>query len=329
MTKRPALPPTLGDVFSAPFALRTGVTSSRLRANDLDAPFISVRRVVGAEREGTNDDNPYLAQAAHRRNRARDYAPRLTPGQFLSHETAAAWYGGPLPLVVNDEGIVDLHDAVIHVGVYGARPLPRHRGVRGHRDRNMLTNVRVVDGVPVSSPASTWASLGRLALPDLVALGDYFCRVWREGVGRPDAGRRPLATINELRREAEAGRRVGVVRLREALDLIREDSWSPRESILRVVLWQWGLPEPQLNRDVFDDAGRFLGCVDLCYPEQRIAIEYQGRHHEAQSVEDAERIARLRAAGWIVIEVTSELLDDQDRLIQEVREALAARKSHR
>ncbi|MGG1910294.1 hypothetical protein AB1285_25935 [Microbacterium sp. NRRL B-14842] len=51
----------------------------------------------------------------------------------------------------------------------------------------------------MTSPAATWVSLGTLPLADLVALGDYFCRRWRPGVGRPDVAWQPWATIDELR----------------------------------------------------------------------------------------------------------------------------------
>lgn len=163
-----------------------------------------------------------------------------------------------------------------------------------------------------------------MSLLSLVALGDYFCRVWRAGHGRPPADRPPLATIDELRTTVEAHRWQGIRRLREALELVREDSWSPRESQVRCHLVLAGLPEPVLNHDAYDRHGAFLGCVDLAYPERRIAIEYHGILHSARYAADVERIAALRAAGWTVIEVTSELLARPERLVARVRAALDA-----
>ncbi|NKF31500.1 hypothetical protein HER21_34230, partial [Pseudomonas sp. BGM005] len=110
---------------------------------------------------------------------------------------------------------------------------------------------------------------------DLVALGDHFCRVWRDGFGRPDVGRRPLSTRDELGAMLSAGRRTGIRHLRQALELIREDSWSPLESAIRCHLVMAGLPEPRLNHDVYDAEGRFVACVDLAYPGKKIAVEYQ------------------------------------------------------
>jgi very-short-patch-repair endonuclease len=95
--------------------------------------------------------------------------------------------------------------------------------------------------------------------------------------------------------------------------------------MLRCTLVFAGLPEPALNHDAYDRHGRFLGCVDLAYPELRIAIEYHGRLHHAQYAEDVERIAALRAAGWIVIEVTNALFARPDELVARVRAAIASR----
>lgn len=191
-----------------------------------------------------------------------------------------------------------------------------------HRARRTTTALTEIDGLPVTTAAGTWANLGSLSLVDVIALGDYFCRVWRAGPGRPNAGMPPIATLVDLRVAIASGRRVGIRRLRDAVELIREDSWSPRESAVRCHLVLSGLPEPELNHDVFDDRGRFLGCVDLAYPSRKVAIEYHGMLHHQRYAADVERIAALRAAGWIVIEVTSALFATPDELVARVRAAL-------
>ncbi|WP_091184480.1 DUF559 domain-containing protein [Paramicrobacterium humi] len=86
------------------------------------------------------------------------------------------------------------------------------------------------------------------------------------------------------------------------------------------------LPEPVLNYDVTDNAGRFLACIDLAYPDAKIAIEYMGQHHGKQYARDVERVERLRAAGWIVIQVSSTLLfTTPNELVARVRTALLSR----
>ncbi|WP_029151115.1 hypothetical protein [Microbacterium indicum] len=208
---------------------------------------------------------------------ARAYAPLLRPDQFFSHTTAAAIWGAP----------VHLADERIHVSVFGDRSLPRAAGVFGHRSSPVLTTTRDITGLRVSSPASTWASLDALSVIELVQIGDHLCRVWRRGRGRPHAGRAPIATPEELRRALDAGRHLGASRLREALGLIRLDSWSPRES------------------------------------RTRVELEYQGEMHASSYAADIERIERLRAHGWEMIQATK--ATGSGDLARRVRIALLAR----
>ena len=267
--------------------------------------------------------DPYERQRLSRIARARTYVPRLHFGHFFSHETAASIWGAPLPLEFNAENVLaNGEELKLHVSASGAVPFPRAKGVTGHRTLASLTSLSEHDGLRVTSPAATWVSLGTLPLFDLIALGDFFCRQWRTGHGRRHVGRPALATIEQLHSMLSAGRRRGSARLKAALQSIREDSWSPRESLVRCVLVAAGLPEPELNIDLFDPNGRFLGCVDMAYPEHRVAIEYLGMLHDERWAKDVERLAALRAAGWTVIEVTSPLLADRERLVARVRSAL-------
>ncbi|WP_156761526.1 DUF559 domain-containing protein [Microbacterium karelineae] len=239
--------------------------------------------------------------------------------EFYAYETAVHLLDAPLPPGLGREV------RPLEVGVFGNLPLPRGAGVHGRRLHAEMVNVVHVDGLRVASPASTWAMLGSWDLIDLVALGDGFCRVWREGVGRPHAGRPPLATKEQLFAALSAGRRRGAATLREAFGEIRLDSWSARESACRVRLVRAGLPEPELNIDLFDPRGEHLGCVDLVYRQWKVAIEYQGAQHHATYAKDVERIERLRAEGWIVIQVTAALHADPAALIRRVAGALRSR----
>lgn len=316
------LPSSLSTRFSVRDAADAGVNRGRLRRADLTSPFHGVRDA--GPRPALRALDPFEKQAAERRIRARQYAPLLTPHQFFSHDSAIALLGGPLPLETDKGEIVDGMTLPVHVSTLGSGPLVRVSGVTAHRANTRNTVViRSRNGYVMSSPASAWAQSASWDLMDLVALGDYFCRAWRSGPGRKNPGKRPLATVDELRAVAESGRRVGIARLREALDLVREDSWSPRESKIRCLIVFEGMPEPRLNYDVYDAFGHFLGCVDLAYPELKVAIEYQSMLHHDRYAHDVERIAALRAAGWVVIEVTSELFADPRTMIGRIRDALA------
>jgi hypothetical protein len=308
------LPHTLGPEFSVAEAARAGVGRGRLRATDLERPFHGVRRVQQAD---VPSSDPFQQRQQKTITLARAYAAWMRDTEFFSHETAALLWGAPLP-----RG----DDERIHVAVHGSAALPRARGVAGHRTRQEVATVTAVDGLAVTTPASTWAMLGHLELFALVAVGDYFVRAWRpEGYFRVNPGVPSLTTPERLIAAVDAGRRVGAGQLRLALGLIREDSWSRNESITRCHLVTAGLPEPVLNRDYFDQYGEHLGCVDLSYPDFKTAIEYQGRQHARLNARDIERVERLRAQGWIVIQVTAPLLENPGELVRRVRAALISR----
>ncbi|UJP09970.1 hypothetical protein L2X99_16640 [Microbacterium sp. KUDC0406] len=316
------LPASLGSRFTVQDAAAAGVNRGRLHRRDVAIPFRGVR----AKPVETNHHalDPYARQAAERRIRAWEYVPRLSAGQFVSHESAVAMRGGPLPLVwVVDEGKEEPAEGralPVHVSTFGDGALVRAAGVRGHRADPRFAQAAVMDGVAIATSPTMWAQLGTWSIFDLVALGDFLCRVRRPGYGRKEVGRAPFTTIDDLRATVSAGRWGHVRRLREAVELVREDSWSPRESRLRLDIVFAGLPEPLLNQDVYDDHGRFLGCVDLAYPDRKIAIEYHGALHSGRYAADVERIAALRAAGWIVIEVTS--ASRTENVLARIRHAL-------
>jgi hypothetical protein len=324
MTSHEELPDDIGAAFPVRLARAYGVSRARLRRRDLDAPFYGVRiRADAATPPIVDEADPYARQRRMRVVRARAYDPGRHHGHFFSHSTAASIWGAPLPLEFAPDGrVAEASDLALHVSASGAVAFPRASGIVGHRTLASMTEVGEHDGLRVTSPAATWVSMGALSVSDLVALGDYFCRAWRPGIGRRHIGRPSLTTVEDIRMLMNKGRRRGAERLRAALDLIREDSWSPRESQVRCILLAAGLPEPDLNIDVFDDRGVFLGCVDMAYPEHRVAVEYLGIVHDTQWARDVERIAALRAAGWTVIEVTSVLLRRPEVLVNRVRAAL-------
>lgn len=314
MGARSEIPPELGNSFIVSDALAAGVGAGRLRGRDLEKPFHGIRSKPSTD---PASEDPWAARRARIRQLAAAYAPRLGDDQFFSHETAAAIWGAPL---------VESGEIVIHVSTIGTGRIARGRGIRGHRTKQTYASTRIVNGLRVASFATLWASMGAsLGRDQLVVLGDYGCREWREGYGRPDPGRRPIATLTELLAAMHAGRRVGIDRLRDAHPLIRLDAWSPRETRARLLLVDAGLPDPQLNHDVYDAHGGFVACVDLAYPEFKVAIEYQGQLHGEQYARDVERIERLRAEGWIVVQVTSETLRYPNVVARRVYEALVSR----
>lgn len=289
-----------------------GVPRSRLRASDIDSRFHGTR-VVCAE----------FPPPSRRFDEARDHelalirvlGTRLLENQFFSHRSAALLWEAPLPYAPPE----------LHVSTIKPLPAPRIKGAVGHRMLPSRVRLRDVDGLRVLSPSFTFATLGAMPLVDLVILGDHFARKHRAGIGRKNVGKPPLATREEMDVVLSLGRWSGTSRLREALSLIREDSWSPRESLTRVLLMGGGLPEPELNVDIFGGDGRFLGCVDMAYRQHRVIIEYQGEQHSSSYADDVERIERLRAEGWVVIQVTKALLARPAVLVARVAAELQKR----
>lgn len=313
--KRAPLPPELGAVFPVKDAAAAGVRRSRLRANDLDAPFRGVRVLAGhPPAEGAHG---LAAREQLIVDRAGALAPVLTSAQFFTHVTAAVVWGIPIP-----PGMLRAA-ARLDVGVFAPSRHPRREGVRGHEVAPGAADVvtHPTTGLPVTSPSSTWAMLAAV-LPrvgDLVIAGD---RIVREPMFRGDP--RAMATLDELRGAVESGRRVGIRQLREALPLVRTRSASPGETHCRLDLVQAGLPEPALNHVIRDARGRLIAVADLAYPSHRVAVEYEGEHHLRESAQwnrDILRQEALASLGWSVIRVTRAHLGRS--VVDRVRAALA------
>ncbi|WP_433515918.1 DUF559 domain-containing protein [Nonomuraea sp. CA-143628] len=113
--------------------------------------------------------------------------------------------------------------------------------------------------------------------------------------------------------------------LRDTLSLADRGAASPRESWLRVILVDGGLPRPttQVRVPLADDRFAYL---DLGWPEFRVAVEYDGqRHHTsaADQLRDEHRRAELRALGWRVIVVRRDVIPGQTAdLLHQVADTL-------
>lgn len=162
----------------------------------------------------------------------------------------------------------------------------------------VAVRVHVVDGLPVASQIDTWIALSSLLSRDeLIAVGDAIVDPRRTSFTRDDL----TAAVKRH------GARHGAVRLREALEEIREGARSAQETALRLALTRAGQPMPILNPDVVDRSGVFMGQVDLIYGRARIAIEYEGDHHRVEPDtwrKDIARRERFEDAGWRTMRVT-------------------------
>jgi hypothetical protein len=79
------------------------------------------------------------------------------------------------------------------------------------------------------------------------------------------------------------------------------------ETRLRMLIVLAGLPEPQVNLTLRAGDGTPLRRYDLCWPEVRVIVEYDGRHHverEEQWEADLDRREADDDDGWRTLIVT-------------------------
>ncbi|RSM45571.1 hypothetical protein DMA12_13450 [Amycolatopsis balhimycina DSM 5908] len=117
----------------------------------------------------------------------------------------------------------------------------------------------------------------------------------------------------------------GIVRAKRAFRLADPRAESIPESELRVWLTVAGL-EPDLQVSVVDERGAFVGRLDLAFPEQKLAVEYDGDWHRdgIQPQRDEGRRQAIRALGWRFVIVTkAELYGAPKAVVESVRAALS------
>ena len=97
----------------------------------------------------------------------------------------------------------------------------------------------------------------------------------------------------------------GIRQLKELLPLVNGGAASPRETWLRLLLIDAGLPKPTTQIPV-NDGWRMLGVLDMGWEDFMVAAEYDGDQHRTdrrQIVKDIYRLDKFRDLGWIVVRV--------------------------
>lgn len=217
-----------------------------------------------------------------------------TPGAWISHVTAARLRRSCLPPWLSDS-------TELHLSKPRSLPSVRRKGVVGHTVTAADGEVESFDGIRISTRPRTWLDMARvLPLKDLVCLGDELIRLPRpEFEGR----HAPFATLESLRALTDRHKNLqGIVRAREALDLMRVGSDSGPETLLRLAMLDAGIPEPELQLTL-READPLSPSADLGYRRRRVAIQYDGGHHlvPEQRLSDRRRDKAFEAAGWTVL----------------------------
>ena len=116
----------------------------------------------------------------------------------------------------------------------------------------------------------------------------------------------------------------GLPRARIALDLMDGGAQSPKETWLRLVLIDAGLPAPRTQIRVSD--GVSAAFIDMGYEEPMVGLDYEGKHHandRGQYVYDIGRAELIERQGWTDIRVVAE--HSRQFILYRVREALRLR----
>jgi len=123
----------------------------------------------------------------------------------------------------------------------------------------------------------------------------------------------------------------GIPQARKALPFADENSWSPAETLMRLV-WvvDAELPPPLCNRPIFDLRGRHLGTPDLIDPETGLMGEYDGPDHlaRAQRARDVKRADLLRAHDLESVTMVAEDFQDVDAYLRRLREGRRRAERH-
>ena len=190
----------------------------------------------------------------------------------------------------------------------------RQAGLVIRMDRLADDEVTAVEGLPVTTASRTAFDIGRnLKRAAALARLDALAR----------ATHVPTSGVEELMRRYGPVR--GVRQLRELLPLIDVGAASPKESWLRLLLIDGGLPIPETQIPVLD-GGIPFAYLDMGYRDIKLAFEYDGDQHRTdrrQYVRDFRRLPVVERLGWEVIRVIAE--DRPAEVLCRAREAYRRR----
>lgn len=278
--------------------------TSELRAQGLGAK--EIRRLVRDQELISLRRGAYLTESVDGYQRHRELIratiPVLADGAVISHVSAAVLHG--LPLIAPSFARVTF----TRPGKGGC-----FIGEQLHRYRTPLASgdAEVIEQIERTVPARTVVDLARCCpLPLAVAAAD---NALRRGVTRA-----------QLHAQLEAApRRRGLARARMVAEFADPRSESPGESYSRLVIWQLGLPAPDLQVEVW--IGGVLYRSDFGWLEHQVLGEFDGKVKYGDLLREGEtaadvvmrekrREADLRAAGWGMARWTWADLYQPDRL---------------
>ena len=257
-----------------------------------------------------------LDDVGRHRVRARAVLKTAHPSAVLTHVSSVLERETP---VWN----VDLTE--IHLTRTDGKRGRREAGVVHHRGRLDVTEVEMVNGVPVSTAARSAIELTTMADVEssLVSLN------WMLGMG--------MTTPDELERLVVAFRHwPGSLRSDLCVRLADGRCMWPGEARTSHLLWREHLPAPEPQYEVYAD-GSLLGIVDFAWPDLKVFLEFDGRikyerlRRPDESLEDVilrekrREEAICRVTGWVCIRITWEDLARPLTTARRIRAILESR----
>jgi hypothetical protein len=237
----------------------------------------------------------------------------------LRDRTVAAWLWSKQRGIVAGAAASALHGAqwvdpttTIELNWNNGRPPP---GLLVRNETLAPDEVTKVAGIPVTTLARTAFDLGRHLPRD-------------QAVARLDALKYATPyTVTDVTRLARRypGAR-GLKSLRKALPLVDGGAASPRETWLRLLLIDAGLPRPTTQIPVVEGRGRLVRMLDMGWEEFMVGAEYDGDQHRTdrpQYAKDVRVKRKLNNLGWNVTYVIKE--DRPDEIVKSVWDALVSR----
>lgn len=278
-----------------PFVGTEALAAGLVTNHGLRTAYVAVHRNVYVPR-GARPDAVDKAVAAWLWSRRLG----VLAGMSASALHGSKWIDADLPAEVNRPGRDKVDGIVLHSDVLGADEVCRRRGM------------------PVTTAARTAFDLARVpGLETAVIRIDALRHA--TGVG--------VESIHAIARRHRGAR--GTRQLRRVLDLCDAGAESPQETRTRLVLTSAGLRPTHTQIEVRDEFGRFVGRLDMGWPDALVAVEFDGAQHwtdPRQRSRDIDRIAELAELNWIVVRVSSEMLRERPTVVvQRARAALRER----
>jgi hypothetical protein len=239
----------------------------------------------------------------------------------LRDRTVGAWLWSKRRAIVTGVAASGIHgaewvDATIPIELVYEHSHPHPpAGIVARNERIADDEITLVDGVPVTTRARTALDLGRHQPRE-------------RAVARLDALMRAASfSTEEVMLLAKRYRGVrGVKSCREALPLVDGGAASPRETWLRLIYIDAGLPRPTTQIPIFDTDGTLLRTVDMGWEEFKVVCEYDGDQHRTdrpQYVKDLRVIPRIERLGFIVERVIKE--DRREVIVRRAWDAMISR----